>query len=109
MFGPFSSEAFAAAPLFAPLLQTIGPFLVAFAHAYAANSPAVAPFVTQLESLENEGFNVLSLLYTPYRSQVLQAESSLATALAPTATAVGENAGTSCLVDIEALVAQAAN
>jgi hypothetical protein len=108
MFGPFSSEAFAAAPLFAPLLQPIGPFLVAFATAYASNSTAVAPLVVPFEALESQGFNFLSPLYGPYRSQFLQAESNLATALTPLAKAVGENQGTSCLVDIEALLAEAA-
>jgi hypothetical protein len=108
MFGPFSSEAFAAAPLFAPLLQPIGPFLVAFANAYAANSAAVAPLVAQFEALETQGFNFVSPLYGPYRSQFLQTESDLATALAPLAKAVGENQGTSCLVDIEALLTGAA-
>ncbi len=101
-FGPFSSEAFAMAPLFQPLLQDIGPFLVAFANGYTATAPALAPLVSQLEALENEGFSVLSPLYGPYRTQLLAAESSVATALAPLAKAAGVNEGTSCLVDLEA-------
>ncbi len=106
-FGPFSSEAFAAAPLFQPFLQAIGPFLVAFAAQYQTAAPSLAPLVAQLESLENEGFTVLSPLYGPYRAQVLAAESSLATALAPFTKAVALNQGTSCLVDIEATLTAA--
>jgi hypothetical protein len=109
MFGPFSSEAFAAAPLFAPLLQPIGPFLVDFANLYAANSPALAPLVSQLEAIENQGFNALSPFYGPYRAEMLTAESNLATALEPTAKALGENQATSCLVDLEGMLTASAS
>jgi hypothetical protein len=107
LFGPFSSEAFAMAPLVQPFLQTVGPFLVAFANAYSAFAPALAPLTTQLENLENEGFTLLSPLYGPYRSKFLSAESQLANALAPLATAVTVNPATSCLVDIEGLLTEA--
>ncbi|HWF14593.1 MAG TPA: hypothetical protein VG244_00285 [Acidimicrobiales bacterium] len=107
LFGPFSSEAFALAPLFQPFLQTVGPFLVAFANAYGAVAPALAPLVTQLENFENEGFNLLSPLYTADRSKFLAAESQLANALAPLATALAINPPTSCLVDVEALLTEA--
>lgn len=107
LFGPFSSEAFAMAPLFQPFLQTVGPFLVSFANAYGAFAPALAPLVTQVENFENEGFNLLSPLYTPYRSKFLSAETQLANALAPLATAVAINAPVSCLVDVEGLLTEA--
>jgi hypothetical protein len=106
-FGPFSSEAFAAAPLFQPFLEAIGPLLVAFAAQYETVAPSLAPLVAQLESLENEGFNAILPLYGPYRAQFLAAESTLATALAPFTKAVAVNAGTSCLVDIEATLTAA--
>jgi hypothetical protein len=107
-FGPFSSEAFAAAPLFQPLLEDVGPFLIAFANAYQAQAPALAPLVSAIESLENEGYNALEPLYGPYRDKFLAAESALATALAPLAKTVALNAGTSCLVDVEAELTAAA-
>jgi hypothetical protein len=107
LFGPFSSEAFAMAPLFQPFLQTVGPFLVSFANAYGAFAPALAPLVTQVENFENEGFNLLSPLYTPYRSKFLSAETQLANALAPLATAAAINAPVSCLVDVEGLLTEA--
>jgi hypothetical protein len=103
-FGPFSSEAFAAAPLFQPFLQAIGPFLVAMANAYATAWPSLAPLVAQLESFENEGFTLISPLYGPHRSQFLAAESALATALAPLAKDLASNSTTSCLVDVEAVL-----
>ena len=104
-FGPVSSEAFAAAPLFQPLLQAIGPFLVAMANAYAPYAPSLAPLVNALEAAENQGFNVLAPLYGPYRNQFLSSEAALATALAPIVEAGVSNAATSCLVDIEAALA----
>lgn len=107
LFGPFSSEAFAMAPLFQPFLQTVGPFLVAFANAYSAFEPSLAPLTTQVENLENEGFTFLSPFYGQYRSQFLSAESQLANALAPLATSLTVNPATSCLVDVEGLLTEA--
>jgi hypothetical protein len=108
LFGPFSSEAFAAAPVFQPPLQDIGPFLVAFANAYAAEEPSLAPLVTQVESLENSGFSVISPYYGPYRSEFLAAESALVTALAPEVKTMATNAATSCVIDIEGVLTAAA-
>jgi hypothetical protein len=108
LFGPYSSEAFAAAPLFQPLLQAFGPFLVTFANGYTATEPSLVPLITQVENLENSGFAAMSPFYTPYRSQFLTAETDLATALAPLAKAAAANAGTSCLVDIEGVLTSAA-
>jgi hypothetical protein len=108
LFGPLSSEAFAAAPVFQPPLQDIGPFLVAFANEYAAAEPSLAPLAAQVESLENSGYSVASPLYGPYRSEFLAAESALATALAPTVKTLATNAATSCVIDIEGALTTAA-
>ena len=108
LFGPFSSEAFAAAPLFQPVLQAFGPFLVAFADGYAAAEPSLAPLIAQVESSENSGFNLISPIYGPYRSQFLTAESNLANAPAPLVQAAAANAATACVVDIEAVLTAAA-
>jgi hypothetical protein len=106
--GPFSSEAFAMAPAVQPVLQTAGPFLVALANGYASAPPSATALATQVETLENEGYTVLSPLYGPNRSQLLDAETQLAAALAPAAEAAGDNEATSCLVDIEAALVPAA-
>jgi len=107
LFGPFSSEAFAAAPIFQPLLQAFGPFLVAFAEGYAAAEPSLEPLITQVESLETSGFSMVSSLYAPYRSQLLTSEATLASAVAPLVRAAAANAATSCVVDIEAVLSSA--
>jgi hypothetical protein len=62
---------------------------------------------SQVEALENEGYSVLSPLYGPNRSQLLDAETQLAAALAPVAEAGADNQATSCLVDIEAALVPA--
>jgi hypothetical protein len=100
--GPFSSEAFAMAPAVQPVLQAVGPFLVALAAGYASAPPSVSSSAAQIESLENDGYSVLSPLYGPNRSQLLAAESQLATTLAPLATGAADTQTASCLVDIEA-------
>jgi hypothetical protein len=107
LFGPFSAEAFASAAAFQPVLQLFGPFLVAFATQYAAAEPALAPLIAQVESLENEGFSVLSPLYGPYRTAFLTAETSLATAVAPLAQSLASNPASACLVDMEDILTAA--
>lgn len=108
LFGPFSAEAFAPAAAFQPVLELFGPFLVEFADVYAGDEPSLAPLIDQLESLENEGFTVISPLYGPYRTQFLTAETSLASALAPYAQKLASNPASSCLVDIEGILTSAA-
>jgi hypothetical protein len=107
LFGPFSAEAFASAAAFQPVLQLFGPFLVEFATGYAAVQPSLAPLIGQLQSLENQGFSVLSPLYGPYRTEVLSAETGLAKALAPFAQLAVSNPASSCLVDIEGILTSA--
>jgi hypothetical protein len=101
LFGPFTSEAFAAAPVFQPVFELFGPFLVAFANAYAAGEPSIAPLVNAVQTLETSGYAVISPLYGPYRSKFLDAESDLATALKPYATALVASPAAACVVDIE--------
>lgn len=105
VFGPFSAEAFASAAAFQPVLELIGPFLVAFANAYAPYSAAFAPLLNTIESLENTGYAALiEPLSAAYQTQLLTAETQLATALAPGASALLDNPASSCLVDIEGLL-----
>jgi hypothetical protein len=107
LFGPFSAEAFASAAAFQPVLELFGPFLVQFADLYAAAEPTLVPLITQVTSLENAGFSVLSPLYGPYRTQFLTAETTLATALAPYSQALASNPAASCLVDVEGMLTSA--
>jgi hypothetical protein len=105
VFGPFSAEAFASAAAFQPVLELIGPFLVAFAHAYAPYSTAFAPLLNTIETLENLGYaTLLEPLTAAYQTQLLTAETQLATALAPGASALLDNPASSCVVDIEGLL-----
>jgi hypothetical protein len=109
LFGPFSAEAFASAAAFQPVLQLLGPLLVAFASQYTSVQPELTPLINQVENLENEGFTAISPLYLPYRSQFLSAETQLATAVAPFAQTLGSSSAAACVVDIEsALTAGAA-
>jgi hypothetical protein len=105
VFGPFSAEAFASAAAFQPVLELIGPFLVAFANAYAPYSTAFAPLLTAVESLENLGYSTLIEPFSAaYQTELLTAETQLATALAPGASALLDNPVSSCVVDIEGLL-----
>jgi len=106
VFGPFSAEAFASAAAFQPVLELIGPFLVAFANAYAPYSASFAPLLNTIETLENVGFTTLiePVFSATYQTQLLTAETQLATALAPGASALLDNPASSCLVDIEGLL-----
>jgi hypothetical protein len=101
LFGPFSAEAFASAAAFQPLLELFGPLLVNFASQYTTVQPELTPLINQVESLENEGFAVISPLYLPYRTEFLSAETELATAVAPFAQALATNPAATCVVDIE--------
>jgi hypothetical protein len=107
VFGPFSSEAFAAAPTFQPLLELFGPFLVAFAQHYAAVQPSVTPWLDRLETLENEGYGIVAPIYAPDRSMFLTAETNLATALAPVASSLVDNPASMCVIDAESVLTAA--
>ena len=105
VFGPFSAEAFASAAAFQPVLELIGPFLVAFANAYAPYATSFAPLLNAVESLENLGYTTLIEPFSAaYQTQLLTAETQLATALAPGASALLDNPASSCVVDIEGLL-----
>jgi hypothetical protein len=107
LFGPFSAEAFASAAAFQPVLELFGPFLVEFASLYATAEPSLAPLVSQLEALENDGFALISPYYLTYRTQFLTAETTLASALAPFAQTLVSNPAASCLVDVEGILTSA--
>ena len=106
---PFSSETFASAPLVQPLLHAVGPFLVTLANGYAVAAPSLTPLAAEVESLENQGYALLSPLRGPDRSQFLSAESALATGLAPAANSAADNQAAACEFDIESALTAAAS
>ena len=108
-FGPFSSEAFAMAAAYQPLLTLFGPLVAQVPSTTARAQPTVAPLVRALESLENDGFTFAGPLYGSRRQQVLELETHLATALAPYAEALAESPAGACLVDLEGMLVAAAH
>jgi hypothetical protein len=103
-FGPWSSEGFALAPAYAPLLQLFGPVIEELAAQSPQGAPVLDPLLTTLQSLSTQGYGALSPLYGPDREQVLSAETQLAAALAPYSEQLANSAAGSCLVDLESLV-----
>jgi hypothetical protein len=103
-FGPWSSEGFALAPAYAPLLQLFGPVIAQLAAQSPQAAPVLDPVLTTLETLATQGYTTVSPLYGPYREQMLGAETQLASALAPYSEQLANSAAGSCLVDLESLL-----
>jgi hypothetical protein len=105
-FGPFSAEAFAMAPAYAPLLDLMGPILAKYPDLQAQAQPLLGPLFNAMGMFANAGFDILKPLYEPYRQKMLAAEAKFAAAIAPFAEkAAGSPMGT-CLIDLEgALIA----
>jgi hypothetical protein len=101
-FGPFSAEAFAAASAYAPELELLGPILAEF----PKYIPTIAPLLTPALKLFAEGtdglFGAIAPVYTPYRTELLSAETKVATALAPFSVKLAGTPVAGCLVDFEA-------
>jgi len=108
LFGPFSSEAFAMAPAYAPVVSLFGPFVVQFVNTYNGAQPSLAPLLGVWEQMVNAGFNVFEPLYGPQRRQVIGYETQLATILAPYSTEMVNNPAGACLVDLEGMLTAAA-
>jgi hypothetical protein len=104
-FGPFSAEAFAAAPAYAPVLTLIGPILAEYPALEPQLAPLVDPLVSSLSALTTAGSNLLGPLYAPYRQQVLDAEGNLAAAIAPYSKALVNSPVGGCVIGLEALLA----
>jgi hypothetical protein len=108
-FGPWSSEGFALAPAYAPLLQLFGPVIGQLAAQSPQAASVLTPLLTTLQALDTQGYDALSPLYGPNREQVLSAETQLASALAPYSEQLANSAAGSCLVDLESLVVSQAH
>jgi hypothetical protein len=101
-FGEFSAEAFAMASAYQPMLQLLGPILAQYPKMAPKIAPLVTPLVSVLQAATNTLFGLLAPIYTPYRQQVLRAETKLAAALAPYAEKLATSSFGGCIVDLEA-------
>jgi hypothetical protein len=101
-FGPFKDEAFAAAAAYQPLLQLLGPILAQYPKFAPAIEPALDPLLGAFAGVLDQGFTLLGPYYTPYRQQILKAESDLAAALAPYSQKLAASPLAGCLLDLEA-------
>src|SRR5581483_7323450 len=107
-FGPFSAEAFAMAPAYQPILRLFGPFLPVFVATLDKGDPATTQVINAMNNLATAGYGQLDPLYGPHRTDFVAAEAQLATALAPYAQQLGNSALTTCVVDIEGVLASSA-
>jgi hypothetical protein len=97
LFGPFSPEAFAMVPAFAPGFPLFGPLIVAGGEQLAANQASVDALYSVAHPLEVAGFDAISPLYAPIRPQVLAGEEQFATTLAPMVETFAGLPGATCL------------
>jgi hypothetical protein len=101
-FGPFSAEAFAAASAYQPELELLGPILAQ----YPRFAPQVEPLLKPVLALFGAGskglFTLISPLYSPHRTQVLETETKLAAFFAPYSKKLAGQPLSGCVVDLEA-------
>lgn len=100
-FGPFSSEGFALAPAYAPLLQLFGPIIAKLAAESPQGAPVLDPLLATLQTLSSSGYTALAPLYGPYRTQFLSVETQIANGLAPYSEQLAGSQAAVCLVDLE--------
>jgi hypothetical protein len=96
-FGPFSPEAFAMVPAFAPGFPLFGPLIVSGGEQLAAHQAELDALYGVVHPLEVTGFDTIGGFYGPARPQVLAGESGLADALAPQVAAFAGLPGATCL------------
>lgn len=100
-FGSFTSEAFAGASAYAPVLTLVGPVLAQYPTAAPVVEPVVLPLLAQWEQVLKAGYGVVGPYYSPYRASFLAAETALATTLAPYSQQLASSAAASCLIDLQ--------
>lgn len=96
LFGPFSPEAFAFVPAFNAGFPLLGPLVIAGGDGLKQAQPLLDAAVPVVNSLEEQGFNTLSPLYSPVRPQVLAGEAQLASLIAPGVEAFASLPGATC-------------
>jgi hypothetical protein len=104
LFGPFSPEAFAMVPAFAPGFPLVGPLITSGGDFLNDNPELTAAAYDALHPLETSGYATLAPLYEPVRPQVLAGEAQLASALAPQVSTFASLPGATCLPAALALV-----
>jgi hypothetical protein len=100
-FGPFSAEAFAAASAYQPALQLIGPVLAKYPALAPQIEPLLDPLLSAWGQLLDRGFSILGPLYSPYRTSVLEAETTLAAALAPYSQQLSSSPLGGCVIELQ--------
>jgi hypothetical protein len=96
-FGPFSPEAFAMVPAFAPAFPLFGPMIIAGGEQLDAHADEINTLISAAHPLEQAGFDALNPLYGPYRQQFLAAETQLASTLQPGVAAFASAPGATCV------------
>ncbi|MEY2419056.1 MAG: hypothetical protein QOG90_1736 [Actinomycetota bacterium] len=97
LFGPFSPEAFAMVPAFAPAFPIFGPMIVAGGQQLDAHQDAVNAANGVVHPLEVAGYDAINPLYAPHRQQFLAAESQVADAIEPGVAAFAAAPGATCV------------
>lgn len=105
LFGPYSPEAFAMVPAFAPGFGLVGPLIITGGDFLNENPELTQAAYDVLHPLETSGFDALSALYTPVRPQVLAGEEQLAAAIAPQVETFASLPGATCFPAALALLA----
>jgi hypothetical protein len=101
-FGPFSAEAFAAASAYQPELELLGPILAQYPKLAPKVAPLMTPLLKAFGSGSNQLYDLISPVYTPHRTQVLEAETKLAAFFAPYSEKLVATPMAGCVVDLEA-------
>lgn len=97
LFGPFSPEAFAMVPAFAPGFALLGPLITAGGDFLTSNPALTAAAYDVVHPLETSGYATIAPLYEPVRPQVLAGEAEFAAAVAPQVEAFASLPGATCL------------
>ena len=97
LFGPFSPEAFAMVPAFAPGFPLVGPLIVRGGEFLTDNPEVTAAAYDVAHPLETQGYATLAPLYEPVRPQVLAGEAQFAATVAPQVETFAGMPGATCL------------
>lgn len=100
--GVFSSEAFAPATAYEPILKMMGPVLARISPLLSRHPWAIDQFVTRFQTVMVRILEAILPYYGPYRNDVLKAEGDLAKALTPFLESLYNTPTAQCLVAWEA-------
>ncbi|MBA0048042.1 hypothetical protein [Mycobacterium sp. NPDC050853] len=100
--GVFSSEAFAPATAYEPILKMMGPVLARISPLLSRHPWGIDQFVTRFQTVMVRILEAILPYYGPYRGDVLKAEGDLAKALTPFLESLYNTPSAQCLVAWEA-------